>query len=137
MVERISSGIDGLDQLLGGGIPNGSIVLLSGGTGCGKTIFSLQFLMEGIKKGQAGKFITLEQLPEEVRNDASDFGWDFAGAEANGLLEVISINPIGDRGFKDQIIRLIESSNASRIVIDSISVLLGTYENDNSKLREL
>ena len=67
--EKIKTGIPGLDELLGGGIPKGRSVLLSGRCGTGKTVFGVQYLIEGIKIGEPGVLVTLEQNNEELSSD--------------------------------------------------------------------
>src|SRR3989344_2847071 len=65
-LERIPSGIPGFDDLIEGGFKVGSINLLAGSAGSGKTIFSIQFLVEGIKRGEAGVYITFEEKREKL-----------------------------------------------------------------------
>jgi KaiC/GvpD/RAD55 family RecA-like ATPase len=77
MSERISSGIPGLDEVIQGGFFKKSINLVSGGTGTGKSIFGLQYILHGLKNGQNGVYISLEQEPENIMGDVKHFGWDF------------------------------------------------------------
>ncbi|MFN3268575.1 MAG: ATPase domain-containing protein, partial [Zestosphaera sp.] len=72
MVEKIKSGIPGLDELLFGGIPKRNIVLISGGPGTGKTIMSHQFLYSGLTYGEPGVLVTLEEHPVQVRREMSE-----------------------------------------------------------------
>ena len=83
MEDRVKTGIKGLDELIGGGLPKNSSILLSGEAGTGKTIFSLQFIYSGAKDfDEAGIYVTFEEKPEELRKEASQFGWDFKKYEA-------------------------------------------------------
>jgi circadian clock protein KaiC len=66
MVERVTSGIIGLDKHMGGGFVKDSVNLVSGSTGTGKTIFGLQYIWHGLQKGENGVYISLEQEPEDV-----------------------------------------------------------------------
>ena len=66
MAERVSSGIVGLDKHMEGGFIKNSVNLLSGATGTGKTIFGLQYIWDGLLKGENGVYVSLEQEPEEV-----------------------------------------------------------------------
>ena len=77
MVERVSSGITGLDKHMEGGFVKNSINLISGATGTGKTIFGLQYILDGLQKGENGVYISLEQEPEDIFADVAIFGWDF------------------------------------------------------------
>ena len=75
--ERVPTGVVGLDPLLEGGFPKGRSILITGEPGTGKTIFALQFLHEGIKHGEKGVFITADENPMDVIEQAASLGWDF------------------------------------------------------------
>jgi circadian clock protein KaiC len=64
---RISTGTQGLDEMLGGGFIAKKIILVRGGPGTCKTIFSLKFIAEGVRKGEKGIYLTLEKPTESVR----------------------------------------------------------------------
>ena len=74
--ERIESGIQGLDKLIEGGFIKNSVNLVAGQTGTGKTLFCMQYLLNGLKKGENGVYITLEQKQDEILQDVGRFGWD-------------------------------------------------------------
>ncbi|AAM01256.1 KaiC domain-containing protein [Methanopyrus kandleri] len=88
-VERVSTGIPGMDEVLNGGIPERNAVLLTGGPGTGKTIFSQQFIWAGLEEGEPGVFVTLEEHPVQVRKNVEGFGWNFREYEEEGLLAVV------------------------------------------------
>lgn len=69
-MERVKTGIKGLDAMLNGGIPNRHHVLICGGPGTGKTMLGLEFLYHGAKAGEPGLFITLEELPSRIIDNA-------------------------------------------------------------------
>ena len=73
---RVSTGVKGLDELIGGGFEKGKAYLVTGETGTGKTVFSLQFLLDGISKGEPGIYATMDQTPDHIIEDAASFGWD-------------------------------------------------------------
>jgi len=82
MTERILTGIEGLDELLEGGFPQGRTILVIGGPGTGKTILGAQFLYEGIhKKNENGVFVSLDENKEHFYSEMKNFEWDFAKAE--------------------------------------------------------
>ncbi len=89
----ISTGVAGLDRLLGGGFLPGAGVLVEGAPGTGKTTLGLQFLCRGAAEGQAGLYVTFEQLPEQIYRDAANFGWDLRALERRGLLRVVATSP--------------------------------------------
>ncbi len=74
--ERVPTGIVGLDPLIEGGLPRGRSVLVTGEPGTGKTIFALQFLVEGLKRGERGIYVTADESPMDVLEQAASLGWD-------------------------------------------------------------
>jgi len=135
MVERISTGIPGLDDLIEGGIPAGSVTLVSGGAGTGKTIFCSQYLWHGLENGESCLFVTLEEAPEEIQSDALEFGWDFDDCD-DDTFQMLYINPFKDSGgFSNRIREKIKEMDADRVVIDSTSTM-GMYTREAGKIRE-
>lgn len=140
MVERINSGIHGLDDLIEGGFPERSTVLVSGSAGTGKTIFCNQYIWEGLQNGENCLFITVEENDEDIIRDAKEFGWDFE--QFGDSFEIEYLNPFQIRGdladqmpLNDRINTLIQKVGADRVVIDSISVL-GMRAEDKSGVRQ-
>jgi KaiC/GvpD/RAD55 family RecA-like ATPase len=82
LTENIVTGIQGLDELIGGGIPKERVILVIGGPGAGKTIFAAQFLYKGIKDHKEnGIFVSLDEAKEHFYREMQQFGWDFQKAE--------------------------------------------------------
>lgn len=136
MAARIESGITGLDKLLGGGFLEDSVILVTGETGTGKTIFCSQFLYHGLKKGETGIFITLEEDPSDIKEDVKVFGWDFEKYEKKGLCRIIYHDPAQVNNLGSLIIDEINGIKAKRLVIDSTSVI-GMNINDPSQIRKM
>ena len=135
LTERITTGIPGLDELLEGGFVKGSTILITGGTGTGKTTFCAQFILEGLKKGEPGIYITLEEDPEDIREDLRRFGFDFETYEKSKKFSFVYQNPFEISDIPSSIVNAINSINAKRVVIDPIS-LLGMYMKDPAALRK-
>ena len=74
--ERVPTGIPGLDPLLEGGFPQGRSILVTGEPGTGKTIFSLQFLIEGLARGEKGIYVAADEGPMDILEQAASLGWD-------------------------------------------------------------
>ncbi len=133
-MDRVRTGIEGLDQLLHGGFLRGDAILLAGAPGSGKTSIGMQYLYNGITKyKEAGLFITFEEFPDRIYRDADNYGWDFRALEEQGKLKVLFTSPevlqqdiIRDQGIVNEMIAEI---GASRVVVDSISNLEGAAEN--------
>jgi len=148
-MNRVATGIKGLDELMEGGFPEGRSVLLSGACGTGKTIFCSQFLYNGAKKfSEPGIYVTLDERPDLIRQDVMRFGWDLRKLEDEKMLQIIdgSIAKIGipseeefampSTGFDLdklllEIVRATKRIGAKRLVIDSIPSLGLNYNNEN------
>jgi circadian clock protein KaiC len=126
--ERASTGVAGLDAMLGGGLPRASTTVVQGGTGTGKTLLGLQFLLEGARHGEAGIHFTLEETPDQLRQIAHGLGWDLPAFEERGLLTLSYTSPVElspDR-FLDRARQEVEKLGARRAVLDSLtSMALG------------
>lgn len=136
MTDRIPTGIPGLDELIQGGFVKGSVTLLSGGAGCGKTLMSSQYLWNGLQDGKNCLFVTLEEDPDEIKKDALEFNWDFEQYEDAEQFKIIYLNPFKNSGgFADRIRSELEHIEADRVVIDSTSVM-GMYDENPGRIRE-
>jgi len=135
---RIDLGIEGLDEMIQGGVPERSLMTVIGGAGTGKTTFGLQFLHHALEKGERGIYITLEESRERVIDSASEKGLAFDEYAENGQLAVVDLDPVemanSLRSIRSELPRLIESFDATRLVLDSVSLLEMMYE-DRAKRR--
>ena len=84
---RAATGIEGLDNVLGGGLPRGHLYLVEGTPGAGKTTLGLQFLLEGREQGERGLYVTLSETAEELHIVANSHGWSLDGVE---LFELVN-----------------------------------------------
>jgi len=134
---RLSTGIDGLDEMTGGGIPMGDVVLVAGPTGSGKTTLAMQFVNAGLSVGESAVVAVFEERPREYLVRAAKLGGaDFAKAMDEGRLEVMYLRPLdlsvdeAMHELRDAVTRL----GATRVVIDSLSgfevALAPTFRND-------
>src|SRR5436190_19147365 len=74
---KAKTGVEGLDDILVGGLRRGRVYLLEGSPGTGKTTIAAQFLLEGARQGEPGLYVTLSETEEELRETASSHGWSF------------------------------------------------------------
>ena len=120
----MESGIPGLDKLIEGGFVKGSTNLIAGRTGTGKTIFGIQFLLHGLRKGENGVYITLEEGIDEIIEDVSKFGWEkeLRKFMKEGKLIMYSQPPTSIKELHEISFNLIRKNNAKRFVLDSLSV---------------
>ena len=147
-MNKIKSGIKGLDKILRGGIPEGRTILVSGKSGAGKTILGSQFIFEGLKNNENCVFVTLEELKDHLVNDLLEIGIDFKKYEKSGKLKIIG-GPIGKiTYFKektkataldliDEIVEVATLAKAKRIVLDSTNLFLGLFNEDDDMRRAL
>ena len=134
---RITTGIGGLDKLLAGGLLDESVVMVSGASGVGKTLFCVQYLFEGLKNDEQCLFISLEEPIDDIRFDARMLGMPFDEYEASDQLETVYLDPSNDNiGFFNQVNQFVTQSGADRIAIDSVSVMLGEQGGDQAAKRK-
>ena len=128
MVERVTSGIVGLDKHMEGGFVKNSINLVSGATGTGKTIFGLQYILEGLQKGENGVYISLEQEPEDIFADVAIFGWDFKKYmdQKKCVIEYLSTWNLEELPLI--VMDRINEIKAKRFVLDTITLVCSELE---------
>jgi len=127
MVERTATGIEGLDRILEGGFPKGSVILLSGGSGTLKTILATQFIYNGGKQfKEPGVFVTVEESAKNIGWNIESFGWDIKSLEDKNLMKIYRLKLTPERDIKAQIdeelkmiSELVQKIGAKRLVIDS------------------
>lgn len=119
IIKRIKTGVPGLDELLFGGIPTKSLVVINGEPGSGKTILCLEYLYNGIMKyNEPGVFISLEESEDELLTTARNFGWDFEKLIKEKKFMISSQQLYDFEQLCSSIETLVEKIGAVRIVID-------------------
>lgn len=124
-MERVQSGIDGLDELMEGGFPKNTVTLLSGSIGSGKTIFALQFLKKGADAGERGLYITFEETRSFILEQAARFNWDLEALEKEHKLKIVTLI-LGHTSIEKilaEIDEIVKKFQPNRLVIDSITML--------------
>jgi KaiC/GvpD/RAD55 family RecA-like ATPase len=120
---KVSSGIPGLDKLMGDGFEEGTVNLISGKTGTGKSILCAQFIYDGVMKHkQKGIYITTEETAKNIRRQVKNFGWDFEALEKKGWIKMIEFEPFDLSTLTTKLQEMIDSFDAKRVVIDSVSM---------------
>src|ERR1041385_2377896 len=136
---KVPTGIDGFDEITGGGLPQGRPTLVCGGPGCGKTLFALQFLIHGAAHGESGVFVTFEETEEDLLKNAASLGYDLPGLlkQKRLALEYVrversEIEETGEYDLEALFIRLdnaLRSTRARRMVLDTIESLFAGLSN--------
>ena len=120
--DRVETGIPGLDSLIEGGLIRGSANLLAGTSGSCKTIFGCQFLWNGIKKGENGLYVTLEESPDDILKNMLRFDIDFGNSIKTKKFNIVNINPGDITDISTFIFNQVKSINAKRLVLDSLTI---------------
>ncbi len=121
---RVTTGVEGLDEMLGGGIPSGYSMLVAGPSGSGKTLLANEFILEGAKRGEPGIIAVFERRPNEYIN-TTPFGPEFHRLMREGLLEILYMRPL-DLSIDETLVEIrnaVRRLGAKRAVIDSLSGL--------------
>lgn len=130
--ERLSTGIAGLDHVLDGGLPRHHLYLVEGDPGAGKTTLGLQFLLEGIRQGEKGLYITLSETTDELQTVAASHGWSLDGIEIFELVTEEGLSPEAEQSILHPaevelgettrgVMAAVERLSPSRVVFDSLS----------------
>ena len=147
-MERLKAGVEGMDELLNGGIPRGRTILLSGSCGTGKTIFGAQFARKGVENGEPCVFVTFEQSRKKLIEDMREIGVDFEELDRTGRFRLIGGSVGRVRRFKDrtkakisdivaEIEEVVQEIDAQRVVLDSVNLFMMLFETDAERRRAL
>jgi circadian clock protein KaiC len=134
---KTPTGINGLDEITEGGLPTGRSTLITGGAGCGKTLFGMEFLVRGARDyGEPGVFMAFEENAEELTENVRSLGFDLAEMiqRKQLLIDAVhiqrsEIEETGEYDLEGLFVRLnhaIDSIGAKRVVIDTIEVLFAS-----------
>jgi circadian clock protein KaiC len=137
-LKPVPTGLAGLDEMLRGGLPLASTTLLEGGTGSGKTLLSLRFLITGAEQGEPGIHFGLEEDAPQIRAIARNLGWSLEPLEATGLLTLHHTAPVelNPDQFLGDAMALIRTVGAKRVVFDS-STSLSLGVDSEARFRQL
>ena len=147
-LRKAATGISGLDEVTGGGLPAGRPTLVCGPAGCGKTLLAMEFLVRGITEfGEPGVFIAFEESVDELVANVASMGFDLQQLQDDGLLAMdhVALAPsdlevAGSWDLEGLFIRIgaaIDEVGAKRVVLDTIETLFGAFEDTNILRREV
>jgi len=151
LLPRCPTGIQGLDEITGGGLPRGRPTLVCGGAGCGKTLFAAEFLMRGaVLFNEPGVFMSFEETDAELSANVASLGFDLPGLVRRKkiLLEHVhiersEIHETGEYDLEGLFVRLnlaIDTIGAKRVVLDTLEALFAGLPNEailRAELRRL
>lgn len=131
-IPRAATGVTGLDDILGGGLPTNHLYLIDGEPGTGKTTLALQFLLDGVANGERGLYVTLSESAAELRAVANSHGWELDGIEIFELSKDAAFDI--EEGYTifhpaevelqhtvDEVLKAVEKHNPGRVAFDSLS----------------
>ena len=138
---KCPTGIQGLDEITEGGLPQGRTTLLCGKSGCGKTLMGMEFLVRGATKyDEPGIFMSFEESSRELSQNVASLGWDLPKLIAEGKMKLdyvqidrSQIQETGEYNLEALFVRLgygITSIKAKRVVLDTLEVLFGGLSNE-------
>jgi len=133
-LERLSTGISGLDDLIEGGIPKGSTVLVAGNPGTGKTILTAHFLYDGLIKNENAIYVSFSEAKDQFFVNTERFEMDFRKFQHQNKFSFLDLSSFTQDGIQDaleEVLATIKETNAKRIVIDSFSAILQSFQNIN------
>lgn len=140
-LQKLATGIEGLDLITQGGLPKDRTTLVSGSAGSAKTVMAIQFLVEGIRKyNENGVFVTFEETPADIRRNMLGFGWDIEKYEREGKWVFVDASPelgaetieVGNYDMGALLARIeyaIKKASAKRIAMDSLGAIFGQFSN--------
>ncbi|MCK4327099.1 MAG: hypothetical protein KAW41_01345 [Candidatus Diapherotrites archaeon] len=124
MVDRVPTGIEGLDEMLGGGFLKKRHVMVVGGPGTGKTTFGLEFLYRGALLGDKGLMVLLEEKPEKlIENMSQGLDWKLQEQVDNGSIVLVSVDCFNWERLSDTLQAYVTRHNVNRVVIDTLTLL--------------
>ncbi|MCS7134688.1 MAG: hypothetical protein NZ889_02420, partial [Candidatus Pacearchaeota archaeon] len=136
-VEKVPTGIPVFDEITDGGFIKESVNLIVGGAGAGKTIFAIQFLVNGMKKGETCLYLTFEEKKQNLYNNMKQFGWDLEAYEKKGNFIFIEYTPEKVRKMLEEGGGALESlmyrKRVTRLVIDSVTSFTLLFESEIAK----
>jgi KaiC/GvpD/RAD55 family RecA-like ATPase len=143
-MDRVQTGIKGLDELIEGGFPKGSTILLAGGTGTCKTIFSMQYIYNGaIQFNEPGLFVTIESNAKNITWNMQSFGWDIRPLQEKRMVNIQRLHLGRKKHFQDlikdelaTITSLVKELGIQRLVIDSTTAFAALIE-DPATIRSM
>ena len=149
-LKKVSTGVKGLDEVTGGGLPAGRATLICGGPGCGKTLLATSFIVQGARNGEPAVFVTFDEKADDLDINSRSLGFDLADLQAKNLLSIDyihidrqEIHETGEYNLEGLFIRLgfaIDQVKAKRVVLDGIDTLFAGLPNEallRSELRRL
>ena len=147
LTNKASTGITGLDEKTGGGLPRGRTTLLVGGSGSGKTILALQFLVHGARQlDEPGIFVAFEETPRRVVGNAETFGWELPELQKDHKLYFMDAQPAPDlvqsggfdlAGMLAALGAKAEQLGAKRIVFDALDIVMALLPDAAAQRREI
>lgn len=144
VLSKVRSGIDGFDELVKGGIPREKSILITGGTGTGKSTFAMQFVYKGAKVyDEPGIYVTMEESVPSILKNAATYGWDVEGLQKREMIALVDVSPavsgqlrrVDAADLFSTVSTLWKKMGAKRIVIDPITVF-GMQVDSTMQLRQ-
>ena len=148
-LQKLPLGITGFDQIANGGIPEGRTTLVAGTSGSGKTLFALQYLIEGVRRfDQPGVLVTFEETPTDIAANVRGLGWDLETLIDENQIGIVDASPEPGEGIVEtgsfdlsgllaRIENAVRKVDAKRVILDSVGAIFPQFTDANVVRREL
>ncbi|MDP1673990.1 MAG: ATPase domain-containing protein, partial [Burkholderiales bacterium] len=147
-IQKVPTGIAGLDEITQGGLPARRVSLVCGGPGCGKTVLAMEFLVNGIlQREEPGLFVSFEESPENLIENFRSFGFDLEKLINNKQLKILHVDIAGANllesgefsldGLLVMLEHAIQSTGARRVAIDTMETIFSSLSNTDSLRNEV
>jgi circadian clock protein KaiC len=145
-IVKTPTGIPGFDDVAEGGLPDGTLTLVSGTAGSAKTVFAMQFLASGVERGEPGVFVTFEERPTRMARHMRSLGWDLDAWQRAGKWAFVDASPYTDghqiqsgafslEALLTRIRHAVDSVGAKRVAMDSLGTMFAQLPNDPAVAR--
>ncbi len=139
-IPRFGFGIKGLDEMLSGGLIEGTVSSIIGAYGTGKTNFAQYYVWQGLIQGQSALYITLEERTSRILGYMENKGWDVS-QYLDSTFTIVNLDPsdfnLAINSVKNELPTLIKKTNAHRVVIDPVSLFEDLFNDDATRRREM